>query len=72
MKKNPINRIVVLMMENQSFDRLLGFAKGEEALRGTHTLFQYFGCVSHRDIVLVHKDMRKSPAVRLMMDAVTE
>jgi phospholipase C len=28
MKANPIKRIVVLMMENQSFDRLLGFVKG--------------------------------------------
>ena len=29
MKKAPIQRVVVLMMENQSFDRTLGFVAGD-------------------------------------------
>jgi len=43
MKKNPINRIVVLMMENQSFDRLLGFAKGVGQLDGSQFAFNSNG-----------------------------
>ena len=35
MKTNPISRIVVLMMENQSFDRLLGYVKGVGQLDGS-------------------------------------
>ncbi len=43
MKKNPITRIVVLMMENQSFDRLLGFAKGVGQLDGSQFAFNSKG-----------------------------
>jgi len=43
MKNNPINRIVVLMMENQSFDRLLGFVKGVGQLDGTQFAFNSKG-----------------------------
>ena len=35
MGKYPLSRIVVLMMENQSFDRLLGFVKGVGRLDGS-------------------------------------
>jgi len=43
LKKHPINRIVVLMMENQSFDRLLGFVKGVGQLDGTQFAFNSKG-----------------------------
>ncbi len=43
MKKNPIKRIVVLMMENQSFDRLLGFVKGVGQLDGSQFAFNSKG-----------------------------
>jgi phospholipase C len=35
MEINPVSRIVVLMMENQSFDRLLGYVKGVGRLDGS-------------------------------------
>ena len=34
MKQSPIQRVVVLMMENQSFDRTLGFVAGDLRKRG--------------------------------------
>jgi phospholipase C len=43
MKTNPIKRIVVLMMENQSFDRLLGFVKGVGQLDGSQFAFNSKG-----------------------------
>ncbi len=43
MKNNPINRIVVLMMENQSFDRLLGYVKGVGQLDGSQFAFNSNG-----------------------------
>jgi len=43
MKKKPVNRFVVLMMENQSFDRLLGFVKGVGQLDGSQFAFNSKG-----------------------------
>ena len=34
MTNSPFEHIVVLMMENQSFDRVFGFLKGTEKLTG--------------------------------------